>query len=255
MRVWRLTGEYINTLGGIVAPWTLDVTRFPPDVKKVASFTTFKVSGRATGRAPRRARPLTPRGPQVWRGGYVDRFVPGQPEVDHLRDITEHELRTKTYGRAAPEPLLGRYFELPRRPDRQDRIVLDDSLPTVRRRGRRRRRRPPRPLTTGPAVADSPVLPPAHGVDGAGAAAAHARAGPRDAAEAEHPGGQEDAVRARGPLQASRGSLGRAPPQRRAQVSRPALHRRQLFLRLFRVIKRVAEIRLFHCRNKKRRYF
>lgn len=70
---------------------------------------------------------------QVWRGGYVDRFIPGQVEVDTLRDITEHELRTKTYGHAAPEPLLGHYFELPRRPDRQDRIVLDDSLPTVRR--------------------------------------------------------------------------------------------------------------------------
>lgn len=68
----------------------------------------------------------------MWRGGYVDRFIPGQPEVDTLRDITELELQTKTYGRAAPEPLLGHYFELPRRPDRQDPIVLDDSLPTVR---------------------------------------------------------------------------------------------------------------------------
>lgn len=52
-------------------------------------------------------------------------------EIDKLRDITEFELRTKTYGVQAEEPLLGSYFQLPSRPDRQDRIVLDDSLPTV----------------------------------------------------------------------------------------------------------------------------
>lgn len=42
VRVWRLSGEYLQTLGSFV-PWTLEVTRFPPDVQKVASFTTFKV--------------------------------------------------------------------------------------------------------------------------------------------------------------------------------------------------------------------
>lgn len=42
VRVWRLSGEYLQTLGSFV-PWSLDVTRFPPDVRKVASFTTFKV--------------------------------------------------------------------------------------------------------------------------------------------------------------------------------------------------------------------
>lgn len=42
VRVWRLSGEYLQTLGSFL-PWTLEVTRFPPDVKKVASFTTFKV--------------------------------------------------------------------------------------------------------------------------------------------------------------------------------------------------------------------
>lgn len=79
-----------------------------------------------------------------------------------------------------------------------------------------------RSLRTGPSTfADSPVLPPAHGVDGAGAAAAHARAGPRDAAEAEHPGGEEDSVRARGPLQASsRRRRHRAPLQLRPQDRR-----------------------------------
>ncbi|XP_052754696.1 WD repeat-containing protein on Y chromosome-like isoform X2 [Galleria mellonella] len=108
VRVWRLSGEYLQTLGSFV-PWTLDTTRFPPDVKKVASFTTFK----------------------VWRSGWVSRYVPGQVEVDHLRDITEQELRTKTYGTTPPEPLLGRYFELPARPDRHDPIQLDDSLHTI----------------------------------------------------------------------------------------------------------------------------
>uniref|UniRef100_A0A2A4JIW6 WD repeat-containing protein on Y chromosome n=1 Tax=Heliothis virescens TaxID=7102 RepID=A0A2A4JIW6_HELVI len=108
VRVWRLSGEYLQTLGSFL-PWTLEVTRFPPDVKKVASFTTFK----------------------VWRGGYVSRYVPGQKEVDKLRDITDHELRHKTYGAPPQEPLLGQYFTLPMRPERQDPIVLDDSLPTI----------------------------------------------------------------------------------------------------------------------------
>ncbi|KAG6461155.1 hypothetical protein O3G_MSEX012443 [Manduca sexta] len=109
VRVWRLSGEYLQTLGSFM-PWTLEVTRFPPDVKKVASFTTFK----------------------VWRGGYVSRYVPGQVEVDKLRDITEHELRHKTFGEPPEEPLLGHYFKLPRRPEVQDPVVLDDSLQTVR---------------------------------------------------------------------------------------------------------------------------
>ncbi|KAH9642095.1 hypothetical protein HF086_007215 [Spodoptera exigua] len=108
VRVWRLSGEYLQTLGSFL-PWTLEVTRFPPDVKKVASFTTFK----------------------VWRSGYVSRYVPGQKEVDKLRDITDHELKTKTYGAAPDEPLLGNYFSLPRRPDQLEPILLNDSLPTI----------------------------------------------------------------------------------------------------------------------------
>ncbi|XP_060803800.1 WD repeat-containing protein on Y chromosome [Amyelois transitella] len=108
VRVWKLSGEYLQTLGSFV-PWSLEVTRFPPDVKKVASFTTFK----------------------VWRSGYVSRYVPGQVEVDKLRDITEAELKHKTFGEPAPEPLLGRYFQLPQRPERQDDIKLDDSLQTI----------------------------------------------------------------------------------------------------------------------------
>lgn len=67
----------------------------------------------------------------MWRSGQVSRYVPGQVEVDKLRDITELELRTKTYGAPPPEPLLGNYFNLPKRPDRQDKIKLDDSLQTV----------------------------------------------------------------------------------------------------------------------------
>ncbi|CAG9785369.1 unnamed protein product [Diatraea saccharalis] len=100
VRVWRLSGEYLQTLGSFV-PWTLDRPRLPPDVRK------------------------------VWRGGYVSRFVPGQTEVDKLRDITEVELRTRTYPAAAQEPLLGGYFRLPARPERQDRVRLDDSLQTI----------------------------------------------------------------------------------------------------------------------------
>lgn len=65
------------------------------------------------------------------RSGAVSRYTPGQVEVDQLRDITELELRTRTFGAPAPEPLLGRHFALPRRPDRQERVVLDDSLQTV----------------------------------------------------------------------------------------------------------------------------
>lgn len=42
VRVWRLSGEYLQTLGSF-QPWSLEVPRFPPDVMKVASFTTFKV--------------------------------------------------------------------------------------------------------------------------------------------------------------------------------------------------------------------
>uniref|UniRef100_A0A2A4JJ24 WD repeat-containing protein on Y chromosome n=1 Tax=Heliothis virescens TaxID=7102 RepID=A0A2A4JJ24_HELVI len=108
VRVWRLSGEYLQTLGSFL-PWTLEVTRFPPDVKKVASFTTFK----------------------VWRGGYVSRYVPGQKEVDKLRDITDHELRHKTYGAPPKEPLLGQYFTLPVRPEGQEPIVLDSSQPVI----------------------------------------------------------------------------------------------------------------------------
>lgn len=44
VRVWRLSGQYVGTLGSFV-PWSLENTRFPPDVQKVASFTTFKVGG------------------------------------------------------------------------------------------------------------------------------------------------------------------------------------------------------------------
>lgn len=68
---------------------------------------------------------------QVWRSGQVSRYVPGQVEVDHLRDITDLELKTKTFGAPPPDPLLGNYFNLPKRPDRQDKIKLDDSLQTV----------------------------------------------------------------------------------------------------------------------------
>ncbi|XP_022814893.1 WD repeat-containing protein on Y chromosome-like [Spodoptera litura] len=108
VRVWRLSGEYLQTLGSFL-PWTLEVTRFPPDVKKVASFTTFK----------------------VWRSGQVSRYVPGQKVVDKLHDITVHELKTKTYGEAPNEPLLGKYSSLPQRPDQIDPIPLDDSLPII----------------------------------------------------------------------------------------------------------------------------
>ncbi|XP_072939035.1 WD repeat-containing protein on Y chromosome-like [Epargyreus clarus] len=108
VRVWRLTGEYLHTLGSFV-PLDLTATRFPPDVKKVASFTTFK----------------------VWRGGEVSRYVPGRAVVDALRDITALELRTRTFGAPAPEPLLGRYLAPPARPEPQLPPTLDDSLPTI----------------------------------------------------------------------------------------------------------------------------
>ncbi|KAL4715396.1 hypothetical protein ACJJTC_015167 [Scirpophaga incertulas] len=108
VRVWRLSGEYIGTLGGLVS-LTPESPRFPPDVLKVASSTTLK----------------------VWRGGEVSRFVPGQPVVDLLRDITEEEINSRTYGYPAPTPLLGRYFRLPARPDVQTLPSLDDSLPTI----------------------------------------------------------------------------------------------------------------------------
>lgn len=42
VRVWRLSGEYLQTLGSF-RPWTLDVPRVPPDVQKVISSTTLKV--------------------------------------------------------------------------------------------------------------------------------------------------------------------------------------------------------------------
>ncbi|CAF4905141.1 WD repeat-containing protein on Y chromosome isoform X1 [Pieris napi] len=108
VRAWRLSGEYVGTLGSFV-PWSLTDTRFPPDVQKVASFTTFK----------------------VWRGGWVSRYVPGQVEIDKLRDITELELRTRTFGEPPPPPLLGDYFALPKRPDAHQTIRLDDSLQTI----------------------------------------------------------------------------------------------------------------------------
>ncbi|KAI5633166.1 hypothetical protein NE865_14118 [Phthorimaea operculella] len=107
VRMWRLSGEYMQTLGGIV-PWNLDITRLPPDVRKVASFTTFK----------------------VWRGGWYSRYTPGQVEPDIYGDITDVEMR-KVYGKPAEDPILGHYFKLPKRPDHQDPIKLDDSLPTI----------------------------------------------------------------------------------------------------------------------------
>lgn len=68
---------------------------------------------------------------QVWRGGWVSRYTPGQVEVDLLRDITSHELATRTFGAPAPAPLLGHHLALPRKPDTQPPPGLDDSLPTV----------------------------------------------------------------------------------------------------------------------------
>lgn len=62
----------------------------------------------------------------------MSRYVPGQVAVDELRDITAQELRTRTFGAPAPEPLLGRHLALPRRPEPQASPTLDDSLPTVR---------------------------------------------------------------------------------------------------------------------------
>lgn len=61
----------------------------------------------------------------------MSRFVPGQVEVDKLRDITEQELRRDIFGAPPHDPLLGNYFQLPSRPERQDPVLLDDSLPTV----------------------------------------------------------------------------------------------------------------------------
>ncbi|XP_046962208.1 WD repeat-containing protein on Y chromosome [Vanessa cardui] len=108
VRVWKLSGEYLQTLGSFL-PWSLEVTRFPPDVRKVASFTTFK----------------------VWRGGEVSRYVPGRVAPDALRDITVHELQTRTFGAPCPEPVLGRYVAPPARPETQALPRLDDSLPTI----------------------------------------------------------------------------------------------------------------------------
>lgn len=68
---------------------------------------------------------------QVWRGGEVSRFVPGQVVVDSLRDITDDELLHKTFGEPLEEPLLGHHFVLPKRPDRAEPITLDQSLFTV----------------------------------------------------------------------------------------------------------------------------
>ncbi|KAJ2949922.1 hypothetical protein O0L34_g11240 [Tuta absoluta] len=107
VRIWRLSGEYLQTLGGIV-PWNLEVTRLPPDVRKCASFTTFK----------------------VWRGGWYSRYTPGQVEPDIYADVTNLEM-SKIYGKPAEDPILGKYFKLPKRPDHQDPIKLDDSLQTI----------------------------------------------------------------------------------------------------------------------------
>lgn len=68
---------------------------------------------------------------QVWRGGAVSQYVPGQKVVDRLRDITEQELEHDTFGISPGEPLLGEHFILPTRPERVERIVLDESLSTV----------------------------------------------------------------------------------------------------------------------------
>ncbi|CAG4961709.1 unnamed protein product [Parnassius apollo] len=127
VRVWRLSGEYLQTLGSFV-PWTLESTRFPPDVKKVASSTTFK----------------------VWRGGYVSRYVPGRVVAD-VSDVDADELRTRTWGAAPRGPLLGRHTALPPRPAPQPPPHLDRSLPTIplythmRVSGTQAVRRPPTP--------------------------------------------------------------------------------------------------------------
>ncbi|GBP62119.1 WD repeat-containing protein on Y chromosome [Eumeta japonica] len=111
VRVWRLSGEYVQTLGGLwVGP--PDELHFPPDVNKIISSTTLK----------------------VFRHGEVSRFTPGLPDPnagDELRGVTEEELMTLTTGVRAEEPLLGTHLQLPRRPEHQDAIVLDDSLAMI----------------------------------------------------------------------------------------------------------------------------
>nr|XP_021191177.2 WD repeat-containing protein on Y chromosome [Helicoverpa armigera] len=107
VRLWRISGEYLQTLGSFV-PWTLEVTRFPPDVKKIASSTTFK----------------------VLNGGVVSRYVPGQKVIDLLSDITKEELKL-TYGAPPDEPLLGHHFVMPDRPEVEKPIELDVSMPRI----------------------------------------------------------------------------------------------------------------------------
>lgn len=61
----------------------------------------------------------------------MSRFVPGQKELDRVLDITEDELRDKTFGQLPDEPLLGQYTSLPTPPVRQDKIELNITLPMV----------------------------------------------------------------------------------------------------------------------------
>ncbi|XP_024936747.1 WD repeat-containing protein on Y chromosome isoform X2 [Cephus cinctus] len=117
VRLWSLSGRYISTLG-TYTPWIPilpDVPIFkyynqyklPPDIKRIASFTTMK----------------------VFHGGNMDIKGAGKSAKTELaREVLEHD-RHILYGKRLSAPILGHYHKLPSRSKTFEvPPILDNSL-------------------------------------------------------------------------------------------------------------------------------
>ncbi|XP_044731948.1 WD repeat-containing protein on Y chromosome [Chrysoperla carnea] len=116
-RLWTLGGKYLGTLGTFrswthlpsygLPPDNIEY-RVPPDVKRVASWTTLKVNN----------------------GGLASCTVKRKPP-EVIQPLNREEQEKGVYGSKLEAPVLGHHFSLPLRKTRSYNIKLDNSLPVI----------------------------------------------------------------------------------------------------------------------------
>ncbi|KAG5863407.1 hypothetical protein JTB14_010170 [Gonioctena quinquepunctata] len=118
-RMWTLGGQYLQTIGTF-KPWKIipndrpvDPEEFdfsvPPDIKRVASSTTFRVlSG----------------------GACSKRLTNKQLQKQAEKDLI-HIDQNKIYGNTLQTPILGNYYAIPERTTKSKNIEFDSALPYI----------------------------------------------------------------------------------------------------------------------------